>query len=185
MAAPKKRIKLEEMKTLMDLTFREAVRDETGNAIMEPRKDSEGKTIMQVPRDAKTGNAIPNAMPEPVYQARTIPIKRPLPMLLKRLYLQIPREKLTRQYTIDGTRLFQNIADSEDGFLVLDEDVYDTVKEWMKNEDIGLEVFGTELHLIEQAMDNLYNREGEPKLKPKTYASKEEAKKAAKEEKEE
>ena len=166
MAAPKKRIKLEEMKTLMGLPFREAERDETGNAIMEPRKDSEGKTIMQVPRDAKTGNAIPNAIPEPVYQARTFVVKKPLPMLLKRLYLGIPREKLTRQHTIDGARLFQNLADSEDGFVVLDEDIHDKVKEWLRDEDIGLEVFGTELNVVERAMDNLYDREGEPKKKP-------------------
>jgi len=166
MAASKKRIRLEEMKTLMDLTFREAVRDETGNAIMEPRKDSEGKTIMQVPRDAKTGNAIPNAMPEPVYQARTIAIKKPLPMLLKRLYLQIPREKLTRQDTIYGARLFGNIADSAEGFIELDEDIHDWVKEKLKDEDVGLEVFGTELSIIEQAVDNferLHEKKAEEK----------------------
>lgn len=173
MAAPKKRIKLEEMKTLLGVHFREAERDDTGNTILETRKDAEGKVITQIPRDAKTGNAIPNAMPEPVYVARTHAVKQPLPMLLKRLYLNIPRDKLTRQDTIYGTRLFQEVEDSEDGFVVIGEDTYDWVKEKLKDEDIGLEIFGTDLHVVEQALENLYNREGEPKAKPKEKVEKE------------
>lgn len=165
MAAEKKYIKLEEMKTLMGFHFREADRDNTGNPIMEARKDADGKVITQVPRDAKTGNAIPNALPETVFIARSHEVKKPLPMLLKRLYLNIPRDKLTRQMTIDGARLFQDIEDSPDGTLVLHDDIYDKVKEWLKDEDVGLEVFGTDLNVVEKAMDNLVNREGELKKK--------------------
>lgn len=164
MGTPKKRIRLEEMKTLMGNSFREAERDEVGNAILEPRKDAEGKPIMQVPRDTKTGNAIPNAMPELVYQARTTVVKKPLPMLLKRLYLQIPRDRLTRQDTIYGTRMFQNITDSQDGYIELDDDIHDWVKEKLKDEKVGLEIFGTELNVIEKAVDN-FERLHEPQAK--------------------
>jgi hypothetical protein len=116
-------------------------------------KDSEGNAVMQVPRNNK-GEAIPNCHPEPVYKLRTKPLgKNALPELLKALYLNHPQDKMTRQDTIYGTRMFQSIAAATDGQLTLDDDVHDWIKKKLQDEAIGLKVFGIDLWCVEQAVD--------------------------------
>lgn len=159
-----KKVKLEEMKSILGRPFRNVVRDDEGNAIMDIRKDAEGKPIKQVPRDAQ-GNAVPGAMPELVYQARTeVMGDNALLELLKTLFLNMETGgyKMTRQDIIYGTRMFQNIAASKDGILEMDEDIHDWVKKKLQDDSVGIKVFGVNLAIIEDAVDN-FERLHEPK----------------------
>lgn len=163
-----KRIKLEKMNTIMGRPFRNAVRDDDGNAIMDIRRDSEKNPIKQVPRDSK-GEAISGAIPEIVYQARTEAMgKEALLELLKSLYLNLEAGgyKMTRLDTISGLKMFQNIWASKDGFLELDEDVHDWISKKLQDENIGVKIFGVNLAIIEDAVNN-FERLHEPKSKNK------------------
>lgn len=160
----KKRFKLKEIKDVQGRPFRIPIKDDEGNPILEPRKDSEGNKIMQIPRDAN-GQPVPNCQSEPVYRVKTRTLdKDALPELLKGLYLTMPGDKLTRQDTITGTRMFANIADSKDGYLELDSDVHKWVREKLQDEAIGLKTFGLDLTVVEDAVDD-FERLHEPKEK--------------------
>lgn len=154
----KKVFKLTELVDVQGRPFRTAEKDTQGEVIRDPVKDSEGKVIMQIPRNAK-GEAIPNCQSEPVYKLRTKELgKDALPELLKAFYLNIPPDKLTRQDTIYGTRMFQSIAAATDGVLTLDDDVHDWINKKLKTGDkaednIGLRIFSIDLWVIEQALD--------------------------------
>ena len=146
--------KLQEIKDVQGREFKQPELDPNGNPIREPAKDSEGKPIMQVPRNAK-GEATPNCLPEPVYRVKTKSLgKDSFPEILKGLYLNIPMDKLTRQDTIYGTRLFQSIAEIKNGTLEIPDDVHDWIKDKLKDENIGIKVFGVDLYVVEQAVDN-------------------------------
>lgn len=143
-----------DMKDVTGREFRTPERDGEGNTIREPVLDSAGKQIMQIPRNAK-GEAIPNCQPEPVYRLRTKALgKDTFPEILKGLYLNIPPDKLTRQDTIYGTRLFQAIAASKNGVLTIPDDVHGWIGEKLKDENIGLKIFGVDLYVVEQAADD-------------------------------
>ncbi len=149
---------LVELKDVQGRPFRAAEKDSDGNVIRDPVKDAEGNPITQIPRDKK-GDAIPNCHPEPVYKLRTKALgKDALPELLKAFYLNIPPDKLTRQDTIYGTRMFQSIAAATDGVLTLDDDVHDWIKKKLQTgekaeENIGLRIFGIDLWCVEQALE--------------------------------
>lgn len=160
--ADKKRFKLKEIKDVQGRPFRVPIRDDEGNPIMELRKDSEGNKLMQIPRDAK-GMPVPNCQPEPVYRVKTRVLEKDaLPELLKGIYLTLPADKLTRQDTITGTRMFSNIAEIKDGILELDADVHKWVREKLQDEAIGLKTFGVDLAIVEDAVDD-FERLHEPK----------------------
>ena len=155
-----KRIKLEEMKTVLGKTFLKAVRDDDGNPIMEVRRDAEGKPLTEVVRD-KEGNAVGI---QTAYRARTEPMDKALCELLKMFFLSIPADKFTRQDAIFGTKLVGNIDKSlQNGHNVLeiDEDVHDWIKRKLMDDKIGVPIFGVNLHIIEQALDN-FERLHEP-----------------------
>ncbi len=166
-----KRIILADLKDITGKAFRDTVLNDAGNIVMEQRFDSQGKAIMAVPRNGD-GVAIPGVAPEPVYVPETTPMgKGTLGNLLKVLYLRKPQ--LTRQDTINGTTLFQNLAASEgNDILELEESVYKWVKELLSNvhmekvkgddgliteveHGVGLDLFGTNLGVIEDALDNV------------------------------
>ena len=146
--------KLKEFKDVQGRAFRSPDHDAEGNVIREPVKDSEGKSVMQVPRNAK-GEPVANVQAEPVYKLKTKELgKDALPEILKGLYLNIPPDKLTRQDTIYGTRLFQAIAASKNGMLEIPDDVHTWIKEKLKDENVGIKVFGIDLYVVEQAVDD-------------------------------
>lgn len=159
-----KKIKLEEMSTILGRPFRNAVRDNDGNAIMDIRRDSEGNPVKQIPRDSK-GEAIYGTMPEIVYQTRTEPMgKEALLELLKSLFLNMEAGgyKMTRQDIIYGTRMFQNITASKNGILEMDEDIHDWLKKKLQDDNIGVKIFGVNLAIIEDAVNN-FEKLHEPK----------------------
>lgn len=149
--------KVFQLKEIVDVQgrpFQGPARDNDGNVIREVVRDAEGKPVMQIPRDAK-GQPIPNCQPEPVYRVKTQSLgKDSLPEILKGLYLNIPRDKLTRQDTIYGTRMFQSIAASQNGTLEIPDDVHDWVKEKLKDEEVGKVIFMHDLYVVEQAVDD-------------------------------
>ena len=158
----RKRIKLEELRTIGGFPFRDAELDATGNIIREVVKDADGNPVKQIPRNDR-GEPFSNVEPELLYQPKTKVLKLDaLPSLLKRLYLNIPPNRCTRQDTIYGTRLFQNIAQSKDGYLELDDDVHKWVMKQLTDEGpdgkgidgVGLGIFGKNLQVVEQAVDN-------------------------------
>jgi hypothetical protein len=150
----KKIFKLGEIKDVQGRPFRGPERDTEGNAVREAVLDAEGKPMMQVPRDQK-GQPIPNCQPEPVYKIKTKALgKDSFPEILKALYLQIPPDQLTRQDTIEGTRMFQSIAAVKDGVLEIDDDVHDWIKKKLQDEKVGLKIFGIDLWVVEQAVEN-------------------------------
>jgi len=171
-----KKILLTPMKSITGQPFRKVVEDSNGNPVLELRKDSQGNPVLQVPRDEE-GKPRPNVMPEPVYIAKTEVLDEHEALIaqLKRLYLNIPREKFTRNDTILGSAMIQDMEASKDGVLVLGEGVYKwlkgmlstvwTVKEKRKGEKdgevievehgIGLDIFGVNLSIIEDAFDNV------------------------------
>jgi len=154
MAGQVKVFKLKEILDVQGRGFKAPELDKEGIPIREPAKDSEGKQIMQVPRNAK-GEATPNCQPEPMYRIKMKTLgKDSFPEILKGLYLNIPPDKLTRQDTIYGTRLFQAIAAIKNGTLEIPEDVHGWIGEKLKDENIGLKVFGVDLYVVEQAVDN-------------------------------
>lgn len=152
--------KLAEMNDVQGRPYKGPDKDKEGNPIREPVLDADGKPVLQVPRNAK-GDPVPDCQPEPVYRLKTKELgKDSLPELLKGLYLNIPPDKLTRQDTIYGTRLFQAIAVSKNGILEIPDDVHDWIKDKLKDEHIGIKIFGVDLYVIEQAVDN-FEREHE------------------------
>jgi hypothetical protein len=161
----KKVFKLMEIRDVQGRIFRAPDRDPNGNVIREPVLDTAGKQMTQVPRNAN-GDPVPNCQPEPVYRLKTKELSKTeaLPEILKGLYLNIPPDKLTRQDTIYGTRMFQNFAAITDGVLEMDDDIHDWIKEKLKDEAIGLKVFGVDLYVVEQAVDN-FERKHEPSQK--------------------
>lgn len=145
---------LKELKDVQGRPFRAAERDAEGNVIRESVRDADGNPVMQVPRDRK-GDAIPNCHPEAVYKLRTKVLgKDALPELLKAFYLSIPPDKLTRQDTIYGTRMFQRITAVSDGVLTIDDDIHDWLKKKLQDEAVGLKIFGLDLWCVEQAVDD-------------------------------
>lgn len=162
----KKVFKLETILDVQGRPFTGPERDKDGKIVREITRDAEGKPVMQIPRDANK-NPIPNVQPEPVYQIKTKNLgKDSFPELLKGLYLNIPGDLLTRQDTIYGTRMFQNIAGMKDGILELDDDIHDWIKEKLKDEKIGIKIFGVDLYIVENAVDN-FQRPHEPQGKKK------------------
>ena len=170
----KKRFILKPMLDVRGRPFRIAETDDIGNPLLETRKDSDGKPIMQVPRN-EHGEPVANAQPETVHVVKTRVLEKDaLPELLKAVYLRIPGDKLTRQDTIYGTRLFQNINDAKDGVLELDDDVHDWIKKVLAREitadrgsekrELGLLIYGIDLYVIEQALEG-FERLHEPKAK--------------------
>lgn len=175
-----KMIKLEEIKTLTGNYFREVETNDDGSPILDLRKDSEGNPVMQIPRDPETGAPVPSTQPEQVYMPRSKEVKEALPLLLKRLYLEMPLQKTTRQDTINGTLMFDQIAASPEGYLELSDEIYKWINTKLQDEGagkddkdkgIGLAIFGKNLQVVERALDNTET--------PKTYASKTEAREAA------
>jgi hypothetical protein len=162
----KKVFKLETILDVQGRNFTGPERDKEGKVVREIARDAEGKPVMQVPRDQK-GNPIPGVEPEPVYQIKTKKLEKDsFPELLKGLYLNIPGDLLTRQDTIYGTRMFQNIAAMKDGVLELDDDIHDWIKEKLKDDKIGIKIFGVDLYVVENAVDN-FLRPHEPQSKKK------------------
>ena len=164
-----KRIILTDLKDINGRAFRDAEIDAEGRPILELRKDSEGKPLLAVPRDER-GVPKPGVLPEPIYQNKTKELgKDALPTLLKTLYLRKPQ--LTRNDTIQGTSLFQNITSGRNGVLELDDGVYQWIKDLLtktqnvkeKDKDdniievehgVGLDIFGVNLGIVETALDN-------------------------------
>lgn len=173
MGGTKRRFKLEKLNTITGNPFREVEMDEDGNPILDLRLDSKGDPVMQVPRD-NSGNPVPNAQPENVYNVRSKAVEKALPLLLKRLYLELPIQKTTRQDTIYGTRLFAEIEASPEGELVLSEDIHKWLQGKLQDEGkgegkdyvpgIGLGIFGKSLQIVENALDS-YERTAESKGK--------------------
>lgn len=172
-----KRIKLQEITAVDGSKFKDTVLDKEGVPVMVLRKDSNGTTVMQVPRDG-SGAPYRDVSPEPVYVAETKDFKAEecLPMLLKRFFFNIPREKLTRQDTIYGHKMFQNIDSIKDGHIELDDDVHkwirDKLQEKSKNTDggeqeLGVLIFSFNLAVVEEALDQ-FERAKEPKDKDQT-----------------
>ena len=169
-----KRIKLEEMRSITGQPFRRAVERDDGTPLLEKRKDADGKDIMQVPRNSN-GEPMPNCYPEPVYQIRTEVIGKgeTLPEQLKTLFLRIPRDKLTRQDTIYGTKMFLSIDKIQNGYPELDDDVPKWLREKLQDKEtegkdgvitpgIGLSIFGVNRTIVEEALEN-YERPHEKK----------------------
>lgn len=146
--------KLKEMRDVQGREFRGPERDAEGNPVREMVKDADGKPLLQVPRDAR-GLPVPDAQPEPVYRIKTRVLgKDSLPEILKGLFLNIPSDRLTRQDTIYGTRLFQSLGACNNGTLEIEDDVHDWIKEKLKDENVGLKIFGVDLYVVEQALDD-------------------------------
>lgn len=158
-----KRIKLMEIKAVDGTPFKDQVLGEDSLPVMDIRKDSNGNTILAVPRDSR-GEPYKGVEPEPVYAPRTKPFeaKECLPMLLKRFFFNIPNAKLTRQDSIYGQKMFGNIDAIKDGFIEIDDDVHkwirDKLQMTMKNADgdeqeLGILIFGVNLAVVETALD--------------------------------
>lgn len=169
MTGTKRRYKLEKLTTLMEASFREVETDAEGNPILDLRKDSDGNPIMQIPR-GENNEPMPNVQPDRVYTARSKVVEKALPLLLKRLYLEMPMQKTTRQDTINGTRMFAEIEASPKGELILSEDIVKWANEKLADEGkdgtpgIGLGIFGKNLQVIENAL-NSYDHSVEAKSK--------------------
>ncbi len=160
---------LKPLKNILGYSFRGVIRDEIGNAVMEILKDVEGNAIKQTPR-GKNGEPLPGASPEIVYRAKTRELKEDaLPDLLKSFYLNIPPDKFTRLDSIMGVKLFDSINKIKDNILELPEDVHDWIKkklqlEISKDEVIGTRIFGIDLAIIENALDD-FEKPHEPQEK--------------------
>jgi hypothetical protein len=150
----KKVFNLHQLKDVQGRDFKGPVRDEEGNMVREKVLDDEGKPIMQIPRNPQ-GSPIPGCQPEQVYRFKSQALGVDcLPEMLKSLFLNIPADKLTRQDTIYGTRMFQNIRDITNGTLEIDDDVHDWIKEKLKDQNVGIKIFGVDLYVLEQAIDD-------------------------------
>lgn len=150
-----KKIVLRDMLDVRGRPFKKVAVNANGEPKTKVRNDMNGKAIMQVPRN-EHGEPVAGCMPEPVYDLETEALTKAkaLPELLKLLYLTIPVAKLTRQDTIYGARMFQNINDIKNGTLELDDDIHKWVREKLQDEEIGLKIFGVDLYIIEQAVDD-------------------------------
>lgn len=157
-----KRIKLEELKDIMGRPMRTVVRDDEGNAIREPVLDTRGEQVVDVIRD-KDGN---NIGLQSAFRLKTKVMSKQeaLPEMLMNFYMGIPADHFTRRDALFGNKLAKNIdvcKRSKNGYLELDEDVHDWLKEKMKDEKVGVRVLGTNLAIIEEALDD-FERLHEP-----------------------
>lgn len=147
-----RKIKLTELRTLDGKLFKVGVEDENGLPVLTERKDKEGKIIMN--------------NREPVYIPETRELKGDecLPELLKIMFKRI--EHPTKQDIIYGTRMYDNIAKSPNGYLVLDDDVHKwivttcnkTYKVKSRDEEVaqefGATVWGINYIIIENVLDS-------------------------------
>lgn len=73
--------------------------------------------------------------------------------ILEMLIMAIPREKLTMQDSINGYAFVQQASNNEDGYLKLDDGIYDWIKkqtyEWAPR------IFGMNAFAVKQALENL------------------------------
>jgi hypothetical protein len=114
-----------------------------------PEFDSEGQLILVDDPTRKDSEGNPIKVPK-TRHANTID-------LLEVLIRQFPRERLTMENITHATRLKSQIIESKkrnDGILVIEEAEHDWVKKMLRDEKVGVEIFGINLMKVIEAVED-------------------------------
>lgn len=91
--------------------------------------------------------------------------------LLKVIVFSIPRQKITMQDSIHGSNLYRQLQQVEDEVLAIEDGEYTWLKKTV--DDYASMIYGVSAANIKEALENLIDREGELKPKPKSKTDEE------------
>jgi len=137
-----KRIRIKQINNLDELPLRVPEFDAEGQLILEEKEDNSGNTV-KVPK---------------THPADTIDI---LDVLIR----NFPRERLTLENITHATRLKSQLIESRksgNGILTLEEAEHDWVKKMLRDEAVGVQIFGLNLMKVIEAVED-FERPHEPK----------------------